>query len=332
MKYEAKLSQMAVATGKDKLESLFFEKESGLVIATDGHILATHRVAVDVSGAVPVEALAAAKKAPAKSDTRIDLSDPQTAVVTSNGKFLGGYTRILDSIPRWRAVFPNYGKLRRPEVQIALNPALITKLAAALGSDAKSEGILLSFDLDEATTTTKPVVVTCLLKDEPTSIGLIMPMRISEFRQSIPEWWKEAGHREETLKRASKVAADAAKEDGGAEEDAPAEKSKGKGKGNHASKGKGKGKKAQATEAQGEAEAPAGDADPVSEAETPAEAVDVCLAGNPAVNGICGDAECVCAPTPEQAPAEHEHNFVDGDCTGEECYATEEECATEEVA
>jgi hypothetical protein len=32
---------------------------------------------------------------------------------------------------------------------------------------------------------------------------------------------------------------------------------------------------------------------------TPVE-VDVCLAGNPAVNGVCGDADCVCAPAPPE--------------------------------
>jgi hypothetical protein len=32
----------------------------------------------------------------------------------------------------------------------------------------------------------------------------------------------------------------------------------------------------------------------------PWESVDVCIAGNPAVNGICGDKDCVCWPSGPQ--------------------------------
>jgi DNA polymerase III sliding clamp (beta) subunit (PCNA family) len=149
---------------------LDIDENGAKVIATDGRIMAVVPVQVnetDKSCHLSIDALKASRKGRLASG-EIDTSG-EMQQVTGGGAFP---REDLGNAPNWRQVMPEE---KAPVFTVALNPALLARLAEAMGTDA----VKLEF-----TSETSPIRVTPTSGGngtsvaEPGAVGVIMPCRM----------------------------------------------------------------------------------------------------------------------------------------------------------
>ena len=155
------------------ITGVYFDKDAGQLIATDGRILTRFPVSdydTDDSGVIPVEALKEAAKAGRKKGVAF-LSIAGGAVKLHDGR---SWPLIVGTYPDYKCVLSRFGALPKTRTaRIRLNPALLNAIYAALAGE--KEGALLEFELDdENDARSSPVSVKIGQNIE----AVIMPIRL----------------------------------------------------------------------------------------------------------------------------------------------------------
>lgn len=155
----------------------------GMLVATNGHILAAVPVTLepgDAPGYVTTEAIKAARTAARKNRKPEPVIHANGALAIADGPT---YPRpAVDDVgrfPDWRAVYPRALQDDGPP-DIMIDADLLATLAAALDS-GKGRRVALRFSRrtdDEGRETIDPSAVIRVTGTDPDAIGLIMPCRL----------------------------------------------------------------------------------------------------------------------------------------------------------
>lgn len=144
------------------LHHMSFDAAKGTITATTGQMLAVVPVETeegDVSGAVTIEALKAARKAKAS----LGLNGSQ--------HIAGGasFPRPTDiNFPPYEYVIPSFAGVET--VSISFDPALLMALAKAIGCGGKKLGVTLTFNAKEP-------LAPIRIDHDGEAFGVLMPMR-----------------------------------------------------------------------------------------------------------------------------------------------------------
>jgi len=152
-------------------------------VSTDGHHMTT--TPVTVTGTLPGDVALRLPTVPRKNETlTITLpTDGWQGQVTAQASKPNGTTRLLGAeVVTQVTDFPDWRQIKHPltTMTIALDPALLVAIAAAITDGGSTTGICLAIEIDSSCMPTMgPMVVTSLEgTDTETGTGILMPMRL----------------------------------------------------------------------------------------------------------------------------------------------------------
>jgi hypothetical protein len=190
MRYSEKLAKFSLIVSKEKsrytLQVFHLDVTAGVLVATDGHRLVVHSVETDptdVTGNIPVEALAALQKSRKQyPGAYLDCSSAEVVSVIAGSLTLFQGERDPGMFPNWKAVLPSAGISEDGAITVAFDAKYLYEIAQAMGaSDYHTAG---------------PHTVTLAIRDNQTAItvmkgdeaiGILMPCRTE--RKRVARFW-----------------------------------------------------------------------------------------------------------------------------------------------
>jgi hypothetical protein len=145
MKYSREYRPQDIASRgefRDHLHGVFLDKDSGVLVSTDGRAMMTVPAIhcdSDVGGMIPTEAF--------------DKADESGIRVTKNAAVVssGGSTTVIKRpkpsapFPDWKAACPSVKRGDSGTITIAINATLLNRLASAIGADEVGGEVTLTF-------------------------------------------------------------------------------------------------------------------------------------------------------------------------------------------